>query len=42
VESVAVVNLMEELDEPLAIDSNGVEVLLKPFEIVTLKVLKGE
>ncbi len=42
VAAVARVNLMEEGAEPLILTDNGVELELKPFEIVTLKITPAE
>jgi alpha-mannosidase len=38
VKSVAVVNLMEEGGEPLALEGNAVSLSLRPFEIATLRL----
>jgi alpha-mannosidase len=41
VSSAALCNLMEEHDTEISVDNNSVELVLKPFEIVTLRIKKG-
>ncbi|MBQ8351053.1 MAG: alpha-mannosidase [Clostridia bacterium] len=41
VASVEICNLMEEKGAPIAICNNSVDITIKPFEIVTLRIKKG-
>jgi alpha-mannosidase len=41
VSSAALCNLMEEHDNKIAVNNNGIEIVLKPFEIITLRIKKG-